>query len=96
MRCPLHPELDIFLNLDDVRVERCDAKPLCSNCPVVTVYKNRPTGPFYDDDRFGKSFPDLVDPPLKFVLINLGLGWEQLPDWHGTPVEGRVHIVKLL
>jgi hypothetical protein len=91
-----HPELDIFLDLDDVGVERRDAEPLCGNSPVVAIYKDRSPGPLDNNDWLGKSFPDLVDPSLQLVFINLGLGREQVSDRYGAPVKGRVNVVELL
>ena len=68
---PLHPELDVLADLDDVGVEVLDAEPLCRDRPVVPVDQDPAAGPADDDQGFGEPLLDLVHPPLQFVLVDL-------------------------
>ena len=75
---PFHAELDVLVDLDDVGIERGDAKPFCCYRPVMTVYKDRPAGTPHNDNGFGKSFFNLVDPPFQLVFVDLGLGRQEV------------------
>jgi hypothetical protein len=45
---------------------------------VMTVYKDRPAGTPHNDNGFGKSFFNLVDPPFQLVFVDLGLGRQEV------------------
>ena len=70
MCSPFHTEFDILFNLDDIGIQGCNPQPFCRNRPVMTVNKDDFSGTSYDDNRFGKTFFDLVYPPFQFIFID--------------------------